>query len=378
MNFNLNEEQLELQKSLAKLCAEEIAPKAAEIDAKRSFPEDAWKKLAGAGFFSLMVPEQYGGKGADLISGVVALEEVAAACSSTAMAAGTSAWCAAKTLEAFATDAIKEQYLPALAKGEAVGAFATTEASAGSDLSAMITEAKEEGGGYVLTGGKSYVTNAPFADFIIVLAKTGDRPSFSAFLVPKDTDGLRLGSPLKTMGTRGALACPVKLVDCKVPAKNLLGEFDGGLNLALGAIDYTRLSIAAISIGIARAAFMTAKKHAETRVAFGKPIGLFQDVAFSVADMYIESDVSRQLLYHTAWQKHEGMKCSPMVAAAKISAAEVAVKNSGRAVSILAGKGCQEGEAAERLYRDAKMMEFAGGTTEILRTVIAKDMLEKY
>ena len=379
MDFRLSKEQMDLQKAFSAFCAVELAPAAADVDERQSFPEANWKKLAEKGFFGLMVPERYGGKGADLVTGLVALEEVSAACASTAMAAGTSAWCAGKALELYGTDAVKGKYLAALAKGDAVGAFATTEAGAGSDVSAVATTAKKSGAGYVVSGGKSYVTNASRADFIIVLAAMeggSAKPELSLLLVPKDAPGLSVEAPFRTMGLRGAPASRIKISEVEVPAENLLGKEGEGLLAAMDIIDYTRLSVSATALGIARAAFLLAKSHAENRVAFGKPIGLYQDVAFRIADMYLESDVIRQLMYHAAWQKQQGMKCADMVAAAKVSAAEVAISNAGRAMTILAGKGCLQGEAAERLYRDAKLTEIAGGTAEILRQIIARELLK--
>ena len=378
MDLDLTQEQKDYQKELAGLCAEAVATKAADVDRKETFPRDSWNALADKGFFGLLIPEQYGGAGKDLLTGIMATQEVAAACASTSMAAGTSMWCSAKTVEIYGSDAIKDKYLPLLAKGEAVGAFATTEADCGSDLSAMKMTAEKDGDDYVINGAKSYVTNAKEAAFVIVLARTaeGDKPEFSAFLVPTDADGVNIGEPLKTMGLRGAVASVVKLKDCRVPADNLLGEPGRGLSLAMDVLDYTRLSTSAVALGIARAAFEHSKEHAEQRTAFGKPIGVFQDVSFRIADMHVEMDLARQLVYHAAWQKQQGMKCSPFIAGAKLLATETAVKNTGRAMSTLAGKGCLRSCAVERLYRDAKLTEVAGGTNDMMCQIVARNLLK--
>lgn len=377
MDFNLSSEQQELQKTLSAMCEAELAPAAGEVDIKGAFPAESWIKLSEACAQGTMVPKEFGGKGQDLISGIIVIEEASAACASTGMALATSMFCAGKAIEIYGTESIKKEYLPGMATGKVIGAFATTEVSAGSDLFSITTTAKKDNGDWIINGEKSYVTNAASADFIIVLARTaeGKDSAYSLILVPSKSQGVSIGEPIRTMGLRGAVACPVTFKDVRVPQADIIGSEGAGIKVAEDIIDYTRLATSAVAIGISRSAFVVGKEYAEVRTAFGRQIGKYQEIAFKVTDLHVDMDYARQLLYHAAWQKGEGMKCATMVAAAKVAAGEVAVANADRAVSILGGKGCMQGETAERLYRDAKLTQISGGTPEILRQVIAKELL---
>jgi acyl-CoA dehydrogenase len=380
MDFKLTKEQDQFKKELIAFCAAEIAPGAAAVDANESFPAENWKKLAARGIQGLMIPKEYGGQGGCLITGVTAVEAIAAACASTAMAVGTSMFCSAKAIESHATEAVKKAVLPKLASGAAVAAFAVTEPGCGSDVAAITTTATRKDGVYVLNGEKSYITNATAADYIVVAAKSGEadgKPKFSVLLVPKGAAGMSVGGAYKTMGLRGAPASSVKFDNCEVPAENLLGAEGEGFRIVMDALDYARLNVAAVSGGISTAAFLAAKEFSENRVAFGKPIAAHQDIAFRVADMHVEADIARMLMYHAAWQKGEGMKCAPLVAIAKVSASEAAIANANRAMSVFGGRGFDRGLSVERLYRDAKHTEVAAGTSDILRGIIAADLLKE-
>ncbi|MFA6450917.1 MAG: acyl-CoA dehydrogenase family protein [bacterium] len=378
MDYKLTKEQEQFQKEFKAFCEAEIAPGAAAVDSAGDFPMENWKKLAARGIQGLMIPKEYGGQGGCLIIGVTAIDALASACGSTAMAVGTSMFCGAKAIEAHATPVVKEKVLKALATGEAICAFAVTEPGCGSDVAAITTTAERKGDSFVINGTKSYLTNAPVADYIVVVAKSGEvdgKPKFSVLLVPKGTPGITIGESYKTMGLRGALAASVKFENCEVPAENLLGAENEGFKIVMDSMDYARLNVAAVSNGISSAAFFAAKKYSENRVAFGKPIALHQDIAFRVADMHVECDVARMQTYQAAWMKKEGMKCSPTIAIAKVAASEAAVANAGRAVTVFAGHGYMQGSAVERIFRDAKLMEAAAGTNDILRGIIAADAL---
>lgn len=379
MDFKLTKEQDQFKKELITFCKAEIAPDAAAVDVAEAFPAENWKKLAARGIFGLMIPKEYGGLGGCLIGGVTAVEAISAACASTGMAAGSSMFCCGKAIEVYASDAVKKEVLPKLASGETVGAFAVTEPECGSDVLAMTTTATLKGGSYVLNGEKAYITNATAADYFVVAAKTGEesgRAKLSVLLVPKGTAGLSVSGGYKTLGLRGAPAASVKFENCEVPSGNLLGAEGDGFKIVLDVLDYTRLSVAAVAGGISTAAFIAAKEYSENRVAFGKPIATHQDIAFRVADMHVEADVARMLMHHAAWQKIEGMKCAPLAAVAKVAASEAAVANTGRAMSVFGGRGFDRGLPVERLYRDAKHTEVAGGTNDILRGIIAEDLLK--
>lgn len=373
MNFNPTSEQQEMRKKLAALGAEKIAPAAVDTDSKGEFDSSIWSALADAGVLGLMIPEANGGAGKDILSGVLAIEEISVSCASVGMAAATSMFCAAKAIEIYGSESVRKKYLPQLANGSSKGTFATTEANAGSDLSAIQTTAVKDGDSWVINGEKTYATNGANADIAVVLAKTGD--SFSLFLVPLDAKGAARGAKIQTMGLRGSGANSLKFADCRIPAENLLGAEGAGMAAANDILDYFRLAVSAVAAGVARSAYTVGKEFAETRVAFGKQIGKYQEIAFKVTDLHVDSDYARQLMYHAAWQKQEGMKCDTMIAAAKVAAGEVAVANADRAVSILGGKGCIQGETSERLYRDSRHMQIAGGTPEVLRQMIAVELL---
>lgn len=374
MDFKLTPEQEEFRKSLEKFCAEQIAPNSRAVDESDSFPLENWKKLAALGFFGLMIPEAYGGQGKNLVAGAAGIFTLATACPSTAQAAGTSMFCCGKAIEMHGTDALKGKILPAMAKGGAVGALAVSEPGAGSDVSAITTAAVKKNGSFVISGSKTWITNAPVADIFVVLAKTGEK--FSALAVPKGAAGLSVGEPIKTMGMCGAVAADVKFENVEVPAENLIGAENAGFGVIMDALDYTRLSVSAVANGVSAAAFKVAKEHAETREAFGKPLAAHQLVAFRVTDIHVEMDVARMLMYNAAWQKQQGMKCSPFIAIAKVSASESAVRNTNRCMNVLAGSGFARSSPAQRLYRDAKLTEIAGGAADILRQLIARDLLE--
>lgn len=373
MDFSLDKEQQELQKTLSAFCKENIAPNAAKVDESAQFPRDNWSALAAQGFFGIMLPESAGGRGMDLIAGVVAASELAAACGATAMAATTSAWLCSTAILKYGSDSLKSTLLPALAKGEKIGAFAMAEPGAGTDFAAIEATAAQDGDKYILNGIKGLVWNGPVADIVIVFAKTGDE--IAAFAVESGADGLAAGPAADTMGFRGAVASNIELKDCVVPADNKL---NGGADMIAEMLDYARLQIAAVSVGLAQACYEEAKLYAEDRIAFGKPIGVFQEVAFRVTDLFVDADMANQLTCQAAWMKQQGMKCTPMIASAKLFASEAVVRNAGRAVHILGGKGFLKGCVSERVYRDAKFAEIGGGTSEIMRQIIAADVLGEF
>jgi alkylation response protein AidB-like acyl-CoA dehydrogenase len=373
VDYNLTKDQKEFLKSFDKFCAEQIAPNAAAVDDSDAFPMDNWKKLAEFGFQALMIPEEFGGKGQDLICGVNAMCALSTSCASTAQAVGTSMFCSAKTLEKHASASLKKRILPAFAKGEVIGALAISEPGAGSDITAISTTAIKKDGAYVISGEKTYITNAPVADIFVVLAKTGEK--FSAFAVPKGAAGLSVGKSFETMGLRGAVAADVKLDNVEVSIENLLGEEHGGLKVIFDALEYARLNISSVANGISAAAFKIAKEYSETRQAFGKPLAAHQLVAFRVTDIHVEADVARMLLNVAAWKKQIGEKCAADVAIAKIAASETAVRNTGRCLTVLAGSGFARSNPAQRLYRDAKLTEIAGGASDMLRLLIARELI---
>ena len=377
MDFNLSKEHQELCKAFESFCAADIAPNAARVDDDAQFPRDNWDKLAAQGFFALMLPEEYGGKDQKFTCGFAHLEALAAACGSTAMSASTSAWMCASTILKYGTGDLKKSLLPGLASGAKIGAFALAEPGAGSDINAITASAVKQGANWQLSGVKGLVWNGPVADIFIVFARTGDgnggdrKPALSAFAVEKSA-GIKADAPARTMGMRGAPASNIELNGC---AAALLGDEGQGYSIAMDMLDIGRLQMAAIAIGLSRAAYIEAKAHAEDRVAFGKPIGVHQEVGFKIADIFVETDIPRLLAHKAAWQKQLGMKCDSLIACAKLLATEAAVRNANRAVQILGGRGYTNESAAERIYRDVKFTDIGQGTSEILRQLVAKELL---
>lgn len=370
MDFNLSKEQLELQKTLKEKFESEIAPNAAKIDEERVFPGDNMKALAEAGYLALAIPS--GGE-PDWTTAAMAAEELGAVCASTALCAGASAWVCGGTIAACGADALKDKWLAKLADGSAVGAYAVTDPSGG-HLVDIETTAEKDGGDYVIKGEKAFVTNAAQADVVIILARTGD--ALSAFAVETAADGISAGEQIKTMGMRGAPGALLKLDGCRVGADNLLGGEGQGEAVAEKLMDIARLHTAAMSVGIARAAFEHGKEYAETRRSGGKPIGAYQEVAFKIAEMYSEFDTSRQLMYFAAWNFGiDSLSASMDISIAKLFASETAVRNANRAMQIFGGAGYTEGQAVERIYRDAKYLEIADGTSEVLRMSIADEVI---
>jgi len=369
MDFRLNERQLELQKKLKELIGSEIAPKAASTDRAGIFPSDNWKKLAEAGFMAITLPEE---GATDWISGVMAVEELASGCPSTALCVGASAWICGGAIAAFGSDAAKSKWCPKLASGEAVGAYAITDPEGGY-LSDISIEAVEADGGYELSGSRTFVTNANQADVIVVMAKTEEGEP-AVFIVEKEAGGYEVGEPVKTLGMRGAPCAEIKFNKCPVADDNRLQG--NGAEIASRILVFARLHKAALSTGIGRAAFEEGKAYAETRRSGGKPIGAYQEVAFKISDMYIENDTGRMLTNHAAYLLMEGdPEAETEVSVAKLYASETAARNANRALQVFGGKGYTLDTAAERIFRDARFTEIADGTSEVQRMKIANAAL---
>ena len=369
MDFRLTEKQLDLQKKLKKLIGSEIAPKAATTDTEGVFPSDNWKKLAEAGYMAITLPED---GATDWMSGVMAVEELSAGCPSTALCVGASAWVCGGAIAAFGSDAAKAKWLPKLASGDAVGAYAITDPEGG-HLSDIALEAIKTNSGYELSGCKTFVTNAQQADVIVVIAKTEEGEP-AVFIVEKEAGGYEVGEPIRTLGMRGAPCAEIKFEKCPVPEDNRLQG--NGAELASKILVIARLHTAALSTGIGRAAFEEGKDYAETRRSGGKPIGAYQEVAFKISDMYVENDTGRQLAYYAAYLLMEGdHEAETEVSIAKLYTSEAAARNANRALQILGGKGYTLDTVVERIFRDARFTEIADGTSEVQRMKIANAAL---
>jgi alkylation response protein AidB-like acyl-CoA dehydrogenase len=382
MNYELSDAHRTMQAEMGKLCREEIAPGAALLDES---PPDAaaarlkanLKTLAGAGFLELLLAE-------DRLGACVAGEELARACPSTFLAAMTSASAFGRAVARFGTKPQQERYLPPVAAGEGIAAFACTESEAGSDLAGMGTTAERKEGGLVLRGEKDLVTNAPLADSFLVLAWTdreaGLEKGLSLFLIDRGMEGLAVGSLVETMGLRGALASGIRLEGCELNDGALLGGTAGnGWGQMQAVSEEIRLSLSAMCVGIGVACMEESTRHAKGKKAFGKPIGLFEGVGAKLATMFTLNDIGRMMTCRAAWAMDRHDPEAPVLAScAKLFTSEAAGEIADLAMQVHGGHGYLKGAAVERLYRDARFAAIAWGTSEMQRALIAKDSLDRF
>ncbi|HYQ96167.1 MAG TPA: acyl-CoA dehydrogenase family protein [Candidatus Eisenbacteria bacterium] len=377
MNFQLTEQQ-EMLRAVTRAFAEgEIAPIAQQIDADEEIPASLRKKLRDNNFFALLIPEEYGGAGVDAVGYVLVMEELARASAAVAITVSVHNSVAAGPIERFGSLEQKECWLRGLAK-EKLGAFALTEPDSGSDAGALITRAQRRGDEYILNGTKTFVTNGKFADVIVLLARTSQESKhrgISAFLVERDSPGLKIGRNIDKMGIRGSDTVELVLEDCRVPVANRLDEEGRGFRVAMQTLDGGRIGVAAQALGIAQASLDAASRYARGRYQFGHPIGDFQAIQWMIADMRTEIEGARLLTLQAAWMKDQKIPYAPYASMAKLKASAVARMAADRAVQIHGGYGYTREFAVERYYRDAKVTELYEGTSEIQRIVIANSVL---
>jgi len=378
MDLKFTAEQEMVRKTARDFAQKEVAPIAAEIDAKGEVPFDNIKKMARLGLLGLTVSEKYDGGGADAISYVIAIEELAKACASTAIfvAVQNSLVCAG--IERFGTEEQKEKSLRPLARGEKIGAFALTEPGAGSDVAVLQTTAVHDGDAYVINGRKHFITNGGFADIVILFAMTDKAQrhrGISAFIVEKGTRGFTVGKEENKMGIRGTNTCELILDDVRIPVANRLGDEGQGFKIAMTLLDGGRIGVAAQAVGIAQAAYEAALKYSKERIQFGQPICQFQAIQWMLADMATRIEAARLLTYNAALKKQAGEPFSKEASMAKLFASETAVWVADRAVQIHGGYGYMKEYSVERNYRDAKITEIYEGTSEVQRMVIVRSIL---
>ncbi len=378
MDFQLTEEHQLIRQSVREFCEKYVSPLAETTDLEARFPAETIKKLAEQDLLGIPYPQEYGGAGSDYLSYIIVVEELSRACASTGFTLEVHSSLASFPLFKFGTEEQKKKYLVPLCKGETLGAFALTEPGAGTDAASATTVAVLEGDEYVLNGSKIFISNAPVAGVIIVFAmtdKSKGTKGISAFIVPGDTPGLIIGKHLNKMGIRGALTSEVLLKDCRIPKANLLGGEGQGFKIAMMTLDGGRIGIAAQALGIAQAALDESINYSKDRIQFGKPISNFQAIQWMLADMATSVQASRFLTYHAAWCYDQGMPYSKEAAMAKLFASDTAARQTNRAVQIHGGIGYIKGTKAERLYRDAKITEIYEGTSEVMKMVIAGNVL---
>lgn len=376
----LSDEHLMIRQVVRKLAEKEFKPLAAEIDRLEKFPHENVKLLAEQGLIGVDIPVEYGGGGADSLSHLIVIEEVARVCASTSVVLTTTGLAVGPLLAA-GTEEQKKKFLTPIASGECLGAFAITEPGAGSDNSAMRTTAVKDGNSYVINGSKTFITNAGEAGLISVIAKTKREAGYkgiSIFMVEQGTPGLIIGKKEEKLGMRGSETREVILEDCRVPAENMIGEENKGFYVLMESFNHSRPGVGAQALGIAQGAFEAALQYAKERVQFGQPIVKFQAVQTMLADMAIQIEAARQLVYHSALLlDRDGKKASSetiqAAAMAKVFASDTAMKVTVDAVQIFGGYGYIREYPVERMMRDAKITQIWEGTNQILRTIIAKE-----
>ena len=378
MDFTPTPEQEMIRKQVREFAEREIGPVAAKFDASGEFPRDTVAKMAGLGLLGMLVPSELEGGGLDAASYAVAIEEVARVDGSHGLImAAHNSLCTGNLLIAGSKEQ-KRRYVPDLATGRRIGAWALTEPASGSDAASMTTEAKKEGNEWVLDGTKNFCTNAPVAGTFVIMAVTdrakGNR-GISAFIVERGNPGLRIGKVEDKLGMRGSATSQVILEHCRVPKENLLGELNHGFTNALKTLDGGRISIAALGVGIAQGGYEQALTYAKARKQFGKPIGEFQAVQFMLADMALRTDAARMLTYRAAWLKDHEHPYKKEASMAKLYASEAAMWVTTKAVQVHGGYGYIKEYPVERMFRDAKLCEIGEGTSEIQRLVIARELL---
>ena len=374
MDFQLNEEQLLLQQTMRDFAKREIAPHAAKLDESSTFPTENIKKMAEMGIMGMMVPHELGGGGMSTLDYVIVLEEIAAACASTAVTMSVNNSLYLTCLMHFANDAQKKKYIPDWASGNKLGAYSLSEPGSGSDAGALRCQAEKKGDKYFLNGTKNWITNGPNADAIIVFARTSTdkHKGISAFIVEKNYPGFQIGKIEKKLGIRASSTSELNFKNCEVPAENLLGAEGDGFKIAMATLDGGRIGIGAQALGIGRAAFEAATKYAKEREAFGKVIADFQAIQWKIADMATKLDAARLLIHRAAWLKSEGKNVGKEAAMAKLYCSEVFHRVANHCVQLHGGYGLMEEYPAAKFYRDQKLLEIGEGTSEIQRLVISR------
>ena len=375
----LSEEELLLRNAVREFADEQLAPRAAGYDESGEFPWDNVKGLAALGLFGLTIDEEYGGSGGTARQLAVVIEEIARGCGSTSVVYLAHLSLCAQFIHMFGTEGQKQRFVPPLARGEKIGAFALTEPGSGSDAAAMRTTATRSDGHYVLNGSKLFTTNAMEAEIFVVLA-TRD-PSLRArgidtLVVERDTKGLTINPQHGKMGMRASSTAELVFEDSPVPEENRLGAEGDGFRQTMQVLDPSRIGIGAQSVGIAQAAYEAAVQYAKQREAFGRHLADMQAVQWMIADMATNIDAARLLVHRAATLKDKGLPFATEASMAKLFASRVAVESADKAVQIHGGTGYFAPTPVERYYRDAKVTEIYEGTSEIQRMVIARDVLD--
>ena len=379
MDFSLSSEQKLIKKTAADFASDELLKGAVERDIKKIWPTDQISKMGELGFMGMMVSEKWGGSGLDTISYCIVMEEISKIDASAGVIMSVNNSLVCYLLEKYASDCIKDKYLTKLAKGDKLGAFSLSEPQSGSDASNMNTFAALNGDNYILNGTKNWVTNGINCDYVIVFSLTQKgigHKGISCFLVEKSFEGVDTGKPEEKLGIRSSDTCEIYFDNVKIPKENLIGSEGDGFKIALSTLDGGRIGIASQALGIAQASLEASIKYSKERVQFNKPISSNQGIQFKLADMAMEIQASRLLIYKAAWAKDTGEEYGYIASMAKVFSSEVAMRASIQCVQIHGGYGYITETGVERLMRDAKITQIYEGTSEIQRVVIARELLK--
>jgi len=379
MEFNLNENQIMIAEMIRKFGDEHIRPKMMEWDESQEFPVAVMKKLGELGLLGVLVPTEYGGSGFGYFEYVTAVSEIGKICGSISLSvAAHNSLCTGHILQ-FGTEEQKKKYLPKLATGEWIGAWGLTEQNTGSDAGGMLTTAVPDGDDYIINGSKNFITHAISGDVAVVIVRTGekgDSHGMTAFIIEKGTKGFSSGKKENKLGMRASETAELIFTDCRVHKSQILGKVGEGFIQAMKILDGGRISIAAVSLGIAKGAYEAALKYSKERHQFGKPISAFQAIAFKLADMATEIEAAELLTFQASDLKNRGQKVTKESAFAKYYASEVAVRVSTEGVQIFGGYGYTKDFPAEKYYRDSKLCTIGEGTSEIQKLVIARELIK--
>ncbi len=381
MDFTLPEHVEALRQEVRKFAEKEIRPHVMEWDEAKTYPMAVIKQLGEMGMLGVIFPEEYGGAGMGYIEYAVVVEELSRVCGSVGISVAAHNSLCSNHIYSMGSEAQKQKYLKPLASGKAIGAWGLTEPGAGSDAGAQLTTARKEGSHYVLNGTKNFITHGTVGDIAVVMARTAPgkgTDGISAFILEKGMPGFRAGKQENKLGLRASDTSELIMEEVKVPAENLLGEEGVGFRQAMKTLDGGRISIGALGLGMAQGAYEASVKYAKARHTFGKPIAEHQAIQFKLADMAVQIEAARLLIYQAANLKDMGRPYAKAASMAKLYSSEIACRVADEAVQILGGYGYVKDYPVEKYYRDVKLCTIGEGTSEIQRTVIARYILKEF
>jgi alkylation response protein AidB-like acyl-CoA dehydrogenase len=377
MNFDLNDEQIMIQRTVRDFANEVVAEGAIERDINKEFPREIFKSLGELGMMGLPFPEEYGGAGGDTLSFAIVVEELSRVCGSTGITYSAHISLGGSPINMFGTEEQKQKYLAPICSGESLGAFGLTEPNAGSDAGGTKTTAEESGNDFIINGSKCFITNASYAKHLALTAITSineGKKEISAIIVPTDAPGFSVIDNYEKMGLHSSNTTELVLEDVRVPQENLLGKKGHGFKQFLVTLDGGRIGIGAMAVGIAQGAYEKTLQYVKERKQFGRSLAGFQITQFKIADMAMKIELARNMVYKAAWLKDQGRSYTKEASMCKLFASEVCMEITNQAVQLHGGNGYMKDYHVERMMRDAKLLEIGEGTSEVQRMVISREV----